>query len=566
MQKSIFALLALALLVASEAAPKKAPLKSLRDDEGCTLYQILMGVSTAAFAVAGVGDLVLGNTVANQNVEIADKDKLITDLKQSNQKLSEDNVRLTSENVQLTEANKKLAKTVDTQKILIDSLTEDIKKKTTQIDELRNIINQQKADILYLTLTNALYSRIIQTQRTSIATYKAELAKKDAKIVGLEASIVVLKKLVNDSAITINTLSAQNNVLKATVTLLRQATLLQMETIKARDKTIVDQKTVISVRDAQLIESAIEKNIVSKVMDMMGEELKAALAQVKELTTQLADANKKVETLTAENAGLKTQLAEANKKVETLTAENAGLKTQLAEANKKVDTLTAENASLKKQVADLTASNAKLKALVIELDTSIIALKGKVASLTKLVADFNTKFQNYMLPWVQYQILMQETGKKVQLDRIYNTSTGSSCAQKDVRKIIGTAAPSVFIANDTEGMVFGGYTTQTFAGTEKWKTDPKAFTFSLSTLSRCKNKNSDGEEAIYALDHSDDDYDVLGFGHWDIWIPDNCMTEKTQIRLEDSTYECPRNGIENFYTTSNRPTLVSFDFYKVTIA
>ncbi len=57
---------------------------------------------------------------------------------------------------------------------------------------------------------------------------------------------------------------------------------------------------------------------------------------------------------------------------------------------------------------------------------------------------------------------------------------------------------NVFVfVKSTSGHRFGGYTQVTFTKCDCWKTDAKAFLFSLTHALKCNLKNSNGENAVY---------------------------------------------------------------------
>ena len=57
---------------------------------------------------------------------------------------------------------------------------------------------------------------------------------------------------------------------------------------------------------------------------------------------------------------------------------------------------------------------------------------------------------------------------------------------------------NVFVfVKSTSGHRFGGYRQVTFTKSDGWKTDAKAFLFSLTHALKCNLKNSNGENAVY---------------------------------------------------------------------
>ncbi len=560
-----------------------------------------MGVSSALLVGTGVYDLILNSKLASKDGEIEglmkaikQKDDELVQLRESNKRLAESNRNLTIENYELRSNNTELEMKISGLEIVVKSLTATIEENKKTIANLTAFIAQQDAEILYLNGTVSIYKRVLEIKNEDIRQLEIVVAQKNITISALNAANMLLRKtaenlqgalaqktmqlsgmsisvsllqkaaaitdlvltqknmrisaltatnallknvtegllqVVSDQKLTIAgmstrilQLSFQNSELTATETLLRQIVHLQDAMIAERDKTIVGQATTIKARDASLVVVEIEKTVIVKAMKAAAESFEDIIGQLKEQIKGWAG------------------------KVEQLTA-------QIVELNKKIAELT-------KNIADLTTENTGLKATIVTLNEKIANLTRIVNALGEQVKKFDDTHATCQTAWLQYNILAQNCSKQVVVTKVFSAS-GDSCTTTNVRKAIATVAPGYFVAREKDtNLQFGGYTTQTFDNSDVWKADANAFTFSLSTFNKCKITAEGLGTAIYASEEYGSDRDVVGFGKWDIWVPDECLSEPTLIG-KHSTYACPTNEHGYFYTDSEKPTLVAFDYYKV---
>ena len=95
---------------------------------------------------------------------------------------------------------------------------------------------------------------------------------------------------------------------------------------------------------------------------------------------------------------------------------------------------------------------------------------------------------------------------------------------------------NVFVfVKSTSGHRFGGYRQVTFTKSNSYKTDAKAFLFSLTHALKCNLKNSNGEMAV-----TDYHSYLPGFGGGsDLSIDNNCFSNTNSYSYLGRTYETP---------------------------
>jgi len=332
--------------------------------------------------------------------------------------------------------------------------------------------------------------------------------------------------------------------------------------------------------------------------DDLSDELTKSKSKVSDLTAKNTLLTKQVEALTAENAEYKHRNEELEVRNKELTEDNEDLSRQLELKEVQIRKLNAANVEL---IAKIDALNRKIEVMLDQMkelrdyaeelytDTRLIvgilnqelnrnqALQKAIDSLEdqleeqgKLIGQKELKIQKLTedllaekilggRTWLVNEILTSVTGKRLQLNPVYN-NTGATCDAKKFHDAAGSKKPNMFIATErATGAIFGGYTSQDWTGSES-KNDLAAFTFSVSNRLSCKVPK-DGINAIKT-----DQTKILTFGTNDIVIGDSCVIGANNIINLNATYICPNvTSPKYFYTENTKPQLEKFEFYEALV-
>lgn len=242
----------------------------------------------------------------------------------------------------------------------------------------------------------------------------------------------------------------------------------------------------------------------------------------------------------------------------------------------KITDLSNQIESLKKTIIQLQGTILKQNYTISAQEISknllylgIRDLKEKVVNTAELFKKYNDemnkKMPDFRMIWLKYHI-MESLGYKFNLTKVFSTKNNDACTTRAFRDKCSGIAPGLFIAEEKEtNNTFGGFTTQKFDNTARWKKDEKAFTFSFLNMQKCNIKPDQTDYAIYAYEnYYYTDYNLVGFGGYDIWIEDNCLNAASEISV-NQTYNCPGSQNPFFYTLKTNPTLQSFEYYQVKI-
>eukprot|EP01022_Parablepharisma_sp_SALTPOND_P027694 TRINITY_DN673_c0_g1_i2.p2 TRINITY_DN673_c0_g1~~TRINITY_DN673_c0_g1_i2.p2 ORF type:complete len:467 (+),score=69.40 TRINITY_DN673_c0_g1_i2:1750-3150(+) len=190
-----------------------------------------------------------------------------------------------------------------------------------------------------------------------------------------------------------------------------------------------------------------------------------------------------------------------------------------------------------------------------------------IGNLTQEIQQLNEEIsdvkQKNALQWVQLVLIEKQNGVKTNVKSVYK-ATKESCDSEEFYQKINDLQPNIFLATESStGLIFGGYTSQTWENTEDFKKDDKAFTFSATYKSVCIL--NDPREAINTQRVRDEKKLLLTYGNYDIVLGDNCLMENSHEIAVNKTYECPNVGPQYFYTEEKNPTLSSFEFFIIDI-
>jgi len=215
--------------------------------------------------------------------------------------------------------------------------------------------------------------------------------------------------------------------------------------------------------------------------------------------------------------------------------------------------MSQENTNLKEMVAQLVTQNEELKLQLSSIDQKAITIEKTSSSIQEAIVNLTNIVrwdQNYMvlstncnLITFQDLITLQEwvpkpTGfnriSRCKLDLLYKGSRDGFRSQTFHEKCDNKSPTMSFIKSQTHGRIFGGYTEQTWDGSNSYKKDEKAFLFSLTHNEKYPVKDS--VKAIACIY----DNSVLFGESCDIFIVDNCNTANGNHCDFPLTYQCSK--------------------------
>jgi hypothetical protein len=346
--------------------------------------------------------------------------------------------------------------------------------------------------------------------------------------------------------------------------------------------------------------------IQSYITDSDNVELKDKVDKLKHDLNKEADKNKelisKLETMALElesvrnkNAYLHTELKTRQDVIDSLNGKIAAKDEKIIELTKTVNTLNNHVKELTRKLEAQDIVIADLKDDVSELYTDmrlivsitnqelnrnqgltkeIDYLEAKVTSqnhiignLTWEIHDVKEKLKDEKeantLDWLKYNLLRRKCKQEVEIASVWKGSK-SSCDSERFYNSNKYLKPNLFLATENRtGLVFGGYTTETWENTQEFKTDPEALTFSASNKAFCTLTKP--EQAINTERTRFTKKLLLTFGGFDIAIADDCLkTSMHEININHS-YQCPTSSStpKNFYTEDANPVLSRFEFFTV---
>ena len=529
------------------------------------LYQIFLGISLVASLGAGVDDVLGRIKISDQEKQLEDQNKKmqqmakrISELITENEALHELNDNLKDENTKLKAAIHtlndhiiELNNQIETQKIQIESLSRTIKALNETIANLNKeivglkvTIKQQDSQIMYLTATNTLYSKVIDLQRDTINEKREEIKNLTTKVEKLTEENTNLNAELKKKNFQIAGLSAANVLLKKTVE-------LEEKVIEEKDGKIAAYLMTIKQLGIVLDYVSVEKVLLNKTVEVeRTEKTKFIQGQMTTIVKQAYHIAGLDATLAIMEQVVKVQEVYLNEDKKMMKEQNKTIKelnTLIGSMNETIHTLIDEKAQLEEQVANLTKN--------------VTDLNATVAALGEIIKNNNLKNAECQISWLKYKILEEMSGKHINLKKVYS-SPGDECDARKFRSKCGNISPSAFIATEkTTGLQFGGFTNEKFDGKSDWKTDNHAFTYSLTTLAKCNITNP--ARAIYSGEtYRLIDRPTLDFGEWDIWVTEKCLSGNTLVQPE-KTYHCPSNDVPHFYSSVANPKLAGFDFYQV---
>eukprot|EP01022_Parablepharisma_sp_SALTPOND_P020156 TRINITY_DN358_c0_g1_i1.p2 TRINITY_DN358_c0_g1~~TRINITY_DN358_c0_g1_i1.p2 ORF type:complete len:659 (+),score=103.84 TRINITY_DN358_c0_g1_i1:75-1979(+) len=520
-----------------------------RADEDCFLYQVLIGVSMAFNLGFSIDDIYSRVKLSSVNKKIEEQAKEIDQLKKSLKEVTQENSHLREENADLNrtvvilrennkvlqekneeltrevrdlkDANQRLLEEITQLKEKVTELENELTKKDEKIAELQLGLKKQDAEIMYLNAANAIYGKVVEIQKASIAEktetinkLKVDVSKKNFEIAGLKAANALLKQTVE----------------------------IDEKIIVEKEQTLVEKENVIKKQAVEISSEEAQKTLLKKAIQLEEEVIakKDGVIHDKDIVIL-----QQTTTIAAKEATIILLEAAVNIQKETIVKQKVIIDTQnktIDDLEKKVQSLTDENESLKEEVKTLNLQLSELK---------------------EIIKKFNDEHKECQIAWVKARVLEGITQKHVNLKKVYSAPK-ENCDRKDFHSKCGNIGPNLFIATEADtDLQFGGFTMEKFDGKSDWKTDKRAFTFSLTTLSKCDIK--DPTHAIYAREtHNLFQHNVVDFGQWDIWIEDACLQKGAKLEL-NKTYECPSNKNKYFYASTNKPKLSSFEFYQVEV-
>jgi len=322
-----------------------------------------------------------------------------------------------------------------------------------------------------------------------------------------------------------------------------------------------------------LLQEAIKRNedlthiIESLSLEMEGIRNKNAQLHI-EITRReevIDELKGKVAEEDVENEKLKTIIKELNDIIEDQKNEMEAQKLEIENLKDDLDEL---NSDLHLIVGITNQELNRNQALIKEID----ALDDKIKDEQKLIGKLETElFQtreklyeeqsNNAIQWLQLNLLERKTENRVKVTQVYAASK-TDCDSRKFYDLVKDLRPNLFIATeDQTNLMFGGYTAQSWENTTPFKSDDKAFTFSISHKKVCEI--IDQEYAIYTNRNKEGKDLLLTFGNFDITLNDKCLATTEHLIKPNQNYKCPESTSKYFYTENEHPQLSAFRFYTV---
>jgi peptidoglycan hydrolase CwlO-like protein len=488
-------------------------------------------------------------------------------------------------NVIIGERNKKienLTKEIIIRNATIDELNKNITILTKQIDDLTKQITQMKLDIDRLTQENIKKDAKIKELEESIVNKTKEVDDWKNKIKDLNKTIDNLKLVIKDNEKTINDLLIKikqqnetiaelknNNTERDTkiAELTKQVNDLN-ETIKNYTKSITEKEELIVnlIRDIDVANKTIEAN--KQVIKDKQAQIVKMNEDITNLTKQKADIEKIVNELEIKILELKNKKIDLEKQADELKKKHKEKDDIIDQLQKDIDlkneVIRKQNDTIYLRSHRIYELNITLKELTISANTLDKTNADLLNSSNQCVKEMENKIiPEVQMGWLKYQIL-EGYGASASMTRVFSSQTQGFTRSAFIHAV-SNVAPGLFIGKEAfTGLSFGGFTKERFNESSKFKTDPSAFTFSLSSYAKCKIKPGKQTEAIYDGGKYSYQTDVLAFGNWDLWISENSHDKESEIK-KGVSYNCPEQTNAFFYSKNELPKIDSIEYYKVDI-
>ena len=147
----------------------------------------------------------------------------------------------------------------------------------------------------------------------------------------------------------------------------------------------------------------------------------------------------------------------------------------------------------------LENNQGKLEERVKNLENEIKTLKNiieskkedKIINLNSLIIGNNDEYNIYIKKWI-------DSNSKIKAELLYRLSTNGNEYTK-FHELCDNKCNTLLLVKLADGNILGGFTTQNWDNSYKWKKDPRAFVFSLTKRLKA-NSNNSSKEQIYC-DH-----------------------------------------------------------------
>ena len=249
--------------------------------------------------------------------------------------------------------------------------------------------------------------------------------------------------------------------------------------------------------------------------------------EIQSVSLQQAEMQQSLTKLISEHELLKKQNTEITSSIETHKQKRNELRSQVDNNEQTLSSIRSQISATKDAIDDVALENKQLRRKInndgndSDYTYEINKLKRRSKELQQELEELEANTHNV----VDSGILVHDTdvsqitkwacsdSSKCRLRLIYRANESNFNSETFHRKV-DAESPTLAVVEDADGVVFGGYTTKTWRGSDVVKSDEEAFLFNLNL--RKKYPVQDSANAIYC-----DASNFVVFGRGDLVVTNN---------------------------------------------